>query len=124
VLGVGDWVLGAGCWVLGVGYTALQEALPPDYVADFRQRVQVVLAQRQIIPDLAVTRTAPPSGAGAVLAPSAADPATLIEAQPVEATDTRHALNPGAAEPTGDREMARDVFLPGTNGARSRARLL
>lgn len=64
--------------------TVLQDVLPPEYVAEFRHRVQVVLASRDIIPDVAIARLAQPAGATAVLAPMVADEAVRVEAQLAE----------------------------------------
>jgi hypothetical protein len=63
--------------------SVLQEVLPPDYTADFAQRVELVLEARHSVPDVAVTR--PPETTGAIAVQAApADPATLARVRPQE----------------------------------------
>lgn len=64
----------------------LSELLPPSYAALFRQRVELVLAGRDVVPDLAVTRD--PGEAVSVAAPSRSpDPALLIRVAEEEALE-------------------------------------
>jgi hypothetical protein len=66
----------------------LQEVLPPEYVAEFEQRVELVLSSREIIPDVAVLRQpVEVSGALSGLNPGRADEPVLICAEPEEARE-------------------------------------
>ena len=67
--------------------SVLQESLPPGYVADFAQRVEIVLAARDIVPDVAVTHTSAGTGVVAVSTAASADPATLIAVRTEEVVE-------------------------------------
>jgi len=67
--------------------SVLQEVLPERYVADFRQRVDLVLADRQIVPDVVVARVPERASARESAAPGHPDPAIQIAAPFEEAVD-------------------------------------
>ena len=58
--------------------SVLQEVLPPNYVAAFGQRVEVVLGGRHLVPDVAVTQRPQSGGGVAIQVSPAPDQATLI----------------------------------------------
>lgn len=62
----------------------LHELLPSNYRADFRRRTSVLLAARDIVPDVAITRRKPDPGSIAVLDRPKAEDATLVEMAPTE----------------------------------------
>src|SRR5688500_1304545 len=63
---------------------ALYEVLPPDYVAEFRQRTSVVVEAREIVPDVSVLHLEPASGGVATLPVRASDTATIVEVAPTD----------------------------------------
>src|SRR5437016_3910968 len=64
----------------------LSELLPPNYAALFRQRIEPVLAGRDVVPDLAVTRD-PGEPVSVAAPPRSADSALLIRVAEEEALE-------------------------------------
>jgi hypothetical protein len=65
----------------------LHELLPSNYRADFRRRTSVLLAARDIVPDVAITRRTPEEGSVAILSRPKGGEAILLEVAPTEVYD-------------------------------------